>query len=293
MTEPTPPTPSAPAPAQGGAGAPAPGQPRPERAGRPDRAAALRAAAVNPMRPWFWKLAQIFLKTSFKLFFFNWVYGRHRVPKRFSGPLLVTANHASTLDPPLVGACVGLPQVIMTKKELFDHPVLGWVIRSLGGVPVARGLADRKAMMTVAGLLEQGEALLIFPEGTRSPTGELQEGKMGVGYLAATTKRVRILPVWVEGTFAAWPRGQKFPNLFRRVRLHIGEPWSVEEWVAQNKATIEATTILGDPEGGESEGASEGAAAAKKRLYSALAKEIMRRIECVRDEALRGRSRPR
>jgi 1-acyl-sn-glycerol-3-phosphate acyltransferase len=104
------------------------------------------------------------------------------------GPLIIAANHASNLDVPIIGAWL-IPRLgrrihWLGKKELFDWPIVGWVAANSGVHPVDRGAADVEAFRLAQRILDEGNVLFVFPEGTRSPDGVLQEARDGIALLA-------------------------------------------------------------------------------------------------------------
>jgi len=105
------------------------------------------------------------------------VRGAEHVPS--SGPALIVSNHQSILDPPLIGGATRRQIYFLAKAELFRIPVFGWLMRALHARPVRREGPDSRALRTAALLLEEGKALLVFPEGTRSLDGRLGEGAGG------------------------------------------------------------------------------------------------------------------
>jgi 1-acyl-sn-glycerol-3-phosphate acyltransferase len=131
------------------------------------------------------------------------------VPKR--GGALVLSNHQSFLDPMLVG-CPG-PRFFhfMARHTLFRNGLIGWILRWVNAFPVERGRADRAAIRTAIERLKAGHGVVMFPEGTRSPDGELQAMKGGFRLLVRKA-HVPVLPVVVDGAFKAWPRSQKLPR---------------------------------------------------------------------------------
>ena len=157
---------------------------------------------------------------TFPFYFRFKVRGRRNVPRR--GPLLVASNHVSYLDPPVVG--VAVPRILhyMAKSELFEIPVFNGLIRFLNAFPVRRGKPDRRALRYTLDLLRMGEAVLTFPEGTRSKDGRLKAPEPGTGYIALLS-RAPVLPVAVVGTDRALPPGCPF-LLPRRVEVRIGRP---------------------------------------------------------------------
>lgn len=150
------------------------------------------------------------------------VEGLENVPR--TGPMLVVANHCSNLDPPLVGWAVGhrSGRVIhfMAKQEMRSWPVAGWLARNAGVFFVRRGSGDRSAQRMAMAILEQGGALGLFPEGTRSRNGQLAEGRAGAALLAMRTG-VSIVPVGVAGTQHIF-RGRRLVPRRSRVTIRIG-----------------------------------------------------------------------
>lgn len=119
----------------------------------------------------------------FRRFYGLRVEGLGHVPA--AGGALLASNHLSYLDPPVLAAAVPHRQVyFMAKKELFEAPLLGRLLDSYGSFPVERGSGDRRAVDRALGLLGRGQLMGIYPEGTRSPDGSLQPGRIGVAALA-------------------------------------------------------------------------------------------------------------
>lgn len=146
-----------------------------------------------------------------------------------AGPLIVVANHMSNADPPLVAGWL-TPRLrrqlhILAKESLFVGPV-GAILRRLGATPVRSGGSDIEAYRVARDVLDRGEILCIFPEGTRSRDGRLAEAKPGVAMLA-TRSSVPILPVGVSGTDRFLGRGARFPRIGSRITLRVGHPFTV------------------------------------------------------------------
>lgn len=150
------------------------------------------------------------------------VRGTGHVPR--SGPALIVANHSSFLDPPIVGGAAPRPLHFLAKTELFSIPLFGRLIFALNARPVRRDGTDPGALRTALRVLEAGQALLIFPEGTRGEEGTLREGKPGVGMLAVLSK-APVIPAYIAGTGRALPRGRRFPRL-GKIRVSFGPPLS-------------------------------------------------------------------
>ena len=117
-----------------------------------------------------------------------------------SGPLVIVSNHVSDLDPLVVGVALRRRVHFMAKVELFRPPLLRWWIRACGAFPVRRGEVDRQAFRTARTILEQGEALVMFPEGTRaSSLDDLRPPEPGAALLAVRTG--------AAGRISEWPTG--------------------------------------------------------------------------------------
>jgi 1-acyl-sn-glycerol-3-phosphate acyltransferase len=127
------------------------------------------------------------------------------------------------LDPPLVGGSAPRPVCFMAKEELFRIPLFGRLIRALNARPVRRDGSDMRALKTSLTLLEEGRALLVFPEGTRGVEGAPpREARPGVGMLAVLSG-APVVPVFVSGSGAALPRGRALPRP-HKVRVTFGPP---------------------------------------------------------------------
>jgi 1-acyl-sn-glycerol-3-phosphate acyltransferase len=168
-----------------------------------------------------------------------------------TGPVIVAANHSSNLDVPVLGSSL-MPKLgrrlqWLGKKELFDWPVVGWVARNGGVHPIDRSTADIDAFRLATRILEEGHALFVFPEGTRSHDGALGEGRDGVAVLALRTG-APIVPVGVTGSYERWPRGQKLPNPGGRVTVRVGTPFRLADVLPagldRRSAKAQATEIL-------------------------------------------------
>jgi 1-acyl-sn-glycerol-3-phosphate acyltransferase len=151
-----------------------------------------------------------------------------------SGPVILASNHVSNLDGVVLGAWLVpvIPRRIhwLGKKEMFDWPVMGWIARNGGVHPVDRGGADVEAFRLAQRILGEGHVLLIFPEGTRSPDGRLQQARDGLAMLALRTG-APIVPIGVADSDRVWPRGQKLPRPRpgTRVTVRIGSPFRLAD----------------------------------------------------------------
>ncbi|HTG41112.1 MAG TPA: lysophospholipid acyltransferase family protein [Methylomirabilota bacterium] len=141
------------------------------------------------------------------------------------GPVILAANHISNADAVILGAwltkSLGRRIHWLGKKEMFDWPVVGYVARNGGIHPVDRGAADVDAFRTAERVLREGHILMIFPEGTRSPTGELQKPKDGLAMLALRTG-APIVPIGISNTDRVWPKGKLLPRPGRHATMRVG-----------------------------------------------------------------------
>src|SRR5215207_9538259 len=128
----------------------------------------------------YWPI-RVVLKAVILLYFRLRRLGREHIP---SGGVILAANHRSFLDPFAIGCCNPRPIYFVAKQELFRNPLLGWMLNCLGAFPVRRGESDDESVKTSLALLERGQAVVIFPEGTRIRSGSLAKPKRGVGRLA-------------------------------------------------------------------------------------------------------------
>ena len=139
---------------------------------------------------------------------------------RLSG-VLIASNHQSFLDPVLIGIALERPIHYLARRSLFHVPGLNVAIRMLGAHPVSRDTKDGTAVRTILRILRSGEAMLLFPEGTRSWDGSVGAFQAGVGSIAARFG-VPVLPVCIEGAVRCWPRTRSLPAP-ARVAVAYGE----------------------------------------------------------------------
>jgi 1-acyl-sn-glycerol-3-phosphate acyltransferase len=150
----------------------------------------------------------LFYSNTFANLFSLRTEGMHNVPQ--SGPLLVVANHQSFLDPVAIGLAVRRQMIYLARKTLFRNRAFTWLIRSLNAVPIDQQGIGKEGIRTVSEQLHMGKAVLVFPEGERTPHGDMLPLKPGVHLLIKRTMAT-ILPVGIAGAYASWPRRRKFP----------------------------------------------------------------------------------
>jgi 1-acyl-sn-glycerol-3-phosphate acyltransferase len=187
--------------------------------------------------------------------YFHWrVFNSERVPLK--GPVILASNHASYLDPPLVGA--GLKRGInyLARDTLFRYPGMGWLLRKWDCVPVDRDGGGAAGLRAILDRLLAGGAILLFPEGRRSSDGKLQPARSGIG-LAVIKSEAMVVPVRTFGTFEAYGRNAKFPRP-RRVAVKYGRPMAFAALRAEAKTCAKPRL---------------------KQIYQEVADEIMAAVE--------------
>ena len=163
-------------------------------------------------------LVYVYLAGLFK------VVGIENVPRK--GALLICPNHSATLDPPLVPAFVPRDDTwSMAKSEFFRKPLIAFIYRSYQSFPVVRHTADRAALKRSFDLLKAGQALVIYPEGTRVESGVLAKPEPGAGFIAQKAG-CPVLPVALTGTRECLPKGAWWPRR-TRVTITFGKPFLV------------------------------------------------------------------
>jgi 1-acyl-sn-glycerol-3-phosphate acyltransferase len=156
----------------------------------------------------------------FMLIFSFRCLGRSRIPRR--GGCIIACSHQSFLDPIIIGFSSSRAVNYLARSTLFRNMVFAALIRSYGAMELERDEADVKALKRCVERLRRGEIVLLFPEGTRTRTGEIAPLKPGV-FLMSARAGVPVVPAAVEGSLRSWPRGRLFPRP-APVRIAYGEP---------------------------------------------------------------------
>ena len=207
------------------------------------------------MKFWYflgWTVSRI----VFKLYFRFRVYDAQNVP--LSGPVILAANHASYLDPPLVGSGLHRPINYLARATLFSVWPFGWLLRQLNSVPVDRDGGGAAGLRAILDRLLAGGGIILFPEGTRTRDGKLQPARSGIG-LTVIKSVAPVVPVRVFGTYEAFGRRHKFPRP-HRVAVKYGKPMLFEA-LRQEAKTCPKPRL--------------------KEIYQQVADQIMAEIECL------------
>ncbi len=183
--------------------------------------------AAQPGR--FYRVCRVLVRGLLKSCFAWQPYHANRIPP--VGPLILAANHVSFADPPLIGAAIERPVTFLARETLFDVPLLNPLIRSLNAIPVDRDGGSPGGLRTVLSRLEAGAAVLLFPEGTRSPDGRLQSARSGIGLIVIRTT-APVIPIRIFGLYEIWGRHRKFPKL-GPVGVKYGRPLDFHELRAE------------------------------------------------------------
>jgi len=178
--------------------------------------------------------------TAFRVMYatyFRWqIFNAERVP--LEGGVILASNHASFLDPPLVGSGLKRDINYLARESLFRFPGIGALLRSWNAVPVDRDGGGAKGLKIILDRLLQGNGIILFPEGTRTKDGNLQPARAGIG-LTVIKSTAPVVPVRVFGTFEAYGRQHKFPRP-RRVTVKYGRPLNFATLRAEAKSCDKA-----------------------------------------------------
>lgn len=191
--------------------------------------------------PLIYSVGRIFARPWADQWFDLKVYGVSNVPRH--GGVLIVSNHQSYLDPILIAVKLPRPLSFLAKSELFANRFAGALLRSLNAFPVRQGAGDVGAVKETIRRLQEGHALNVYPEGTRSPDGEILPMQPGIG-LIAKRAGVPVVPAVIEGSFQAWPpkRGHK---IFRAhpVRIVFKPPMDLHDLKASQIVEKIGTTL--------------------------------------------------
>ena len=170
-----------------------------------------------------------------KLFFHLEIRGRRFIPQK--GGFIVVSNHASFLDPIVLGVSTNRILNYAARDTLFRNRFFGWLLRQCGSFPIRRWSADLSAVKEAVRRLKKGAGLVVFPEGTRSQDGQVQEITRGF-VLLAKKAGVPIIPAWISGSAKAWGKGRKMITL-AKIKVAFGRPFYVESGLSHSQIAEE------------------------------------------------------
>ncbi len=179
-------------------------------------------SSKSAQTPFFYECSRILLNYYFDAFYTFTVQGNQQVPK--DGSIIFASNHLSFYDPPIVGLSIERPLNYFARDSLFKG-FLGIIIRGLNAIPVNRTASDIKSLKAIFTVLKNNGAIVVFPEGTRSSDGKLQEPKPGIGMIACKSNAT-VVPTRIFGTFEAFGRHKKIPTLGTPIHISFGPPVS-------------------------------------------------------------------
>ncbi|MEM7313956.1 MAG: lysophospholipid acyltransferase family protein [Planctomycetota bacterium] len=169
--------------------------------------------------------SRLFMQTVGRLLFRTQVIGLENWPKDGGG--LVCSNHQSFVDPAFLGVSCPRAMNYVARENLFKNPLFRAFIVALNAFPIDREGLGLSGLKTTLRLLKGGELVVIFPEGTRTPDGELQE--LQPGFIAVARRgKAPVIPIALDGAYHAWPRHKKLPGL-AKVAIAVGQPISQDE----------------------------------------------------------------
>ena len=183
-----------------------------------------------------YRLGWTFFRVMFAVYFRWRVFNPERVP--LTGGVIIASNHASILDPPLVGSGLHRGINYLARESLFRFFGIGALLRSWSAVPVDRDGGGAAGLRVILGRLLAGGGIILFPEGTRTPDGKLQPARSGIG-LTVIKSDAPVVPVRTFGTFEAYGRAIKIPRPYR-VAVKYGRPMMFEKLRAEAKTCDKA-----------------------------------------------------
>ena len=189
-----------------------------------------------------YRVAQTISYTYFRLFHGFRIQGLENIPK--DKPFILACNHLSFFDPPAIGCKIPRNLHYFARDSLFFWP-LGLLISSLNSIPVNRGQLDLRTLRKVLKVLKNGHPILVFPEGTRSEDGELQDPQKGLGLLVAKSS-VGVIPARIYGSGKAFGKKHLIPRIGRKIYINIGVEISFDDPkdVKSKKNYLEISTTV-------------------------------------------------
>ena len=158
--------------------------------------------------------------------------GTENIPT--SGAFLLASNHSSHLDPPILAVACNRHLYFLARSTLFKVPLLSLYLKSIGVISIKREGIDRKAFQKCIQTLQGGSSVVVFPEGTRTTDGGLQQAKPGLGMIIKSVPDCPVLPVYIDGTYSSFPKGAIFPKP-TKVTVYFGKPFTIDKYDTNGK----------------------------------------------------------
>ncbi|MTT31259.1 1-acyl-sn-glycerol-3-phosphate acyltransferase [Terrilactibacillus sp. BCM23-1] len=172
-----------------------------------------------------------FFHCLFRMVYRYEVVGVEHIPK--DGGVLICSNHLSNFDPPLVGVSCPRDVSFLAKSEMFKFSLGRRILTKVHAFPIRRGAGDRHALKVAKKLLDEGHVLIMFPEGTRSKTGDFNPARPGVGFFALRTDAA-VIPCYIKGNY----------KLFSRVKVYFGQPVDTSNFKENKAKPIEVAKYI-------------------------------------------------
>ena len=197
----------------------------------------------NPARPlggseFFYRWIRVVLFIAYRMCFRFQFSGSEKVPAASDKRGVILApNHASYLDPPLLGISLKRRVTYLAKNYLFNHAFVGFLLRNIGAYPIKSASGnDFRSIRDLVRILKDGHCVVVFPEGTRSETGRFKEPESGIGFLAMKSG-AWVVPVYIEGSYDAFPKGAKGFKC-KPIKVFYGDafiPAQNKEWASMEE----------------------------------------------------------
>lgn len=160
------------------------------------------------------------------------------------GPSVVVCNHQSFLDPPIIGQLFETGVYFLARHNLWDNPLLAWMLNQCDVTPLNQQRPDPASLMKVIRIAKNGGRIGLFPEGSRTPDGTIQEAMPGIGLILSKLGDIPIQPIRIEGAYDCLPIHSKKLR-FKTITLSIGDPFKLDASGATGKARREAQRAIG------------------------------------------------
>jgi 1-acyl-sn-glycerol-3-phosphate acyltransferase len=193
------------------------------------------AWARNIPMSWLYRIVLFLAWCFFKILYRHKVYGREHF---YSGAAIIAGNHSSYYDPPILA--ISWPEEVhfLAREGLFVNPFFGGFIRKLNAHPVSGEASDIGVFKLICSLLVQGKKVILFPEGKRGDTEQLDELKPGIALLVSRSNSA-VIPAYIHGTFGIWNHFRKFPKLWGKTACVYGKPLLWSQFAHLDKRTAQ------------------------------------------------------